>query len=239
MWLKSVIKHTLKYVPIISPELRDLISHDGRLEAGEPVGLMITESAIPIPGEVIEDMEEAITSASPPPSFKTDEFDRLVAERLEPLGDEDKRAQCGKLVTLFLEAIAEKRKPPAKVEQIKEEAGRAFDKFWQVFLSKWDKGRFFPAKGDEEPADQPLEPEVEPGDSEGGEEVSPHVDDGLDAVRKELWGSIILKGVPLANFSAVPQPTGQFRSEEDIVQENVEGVRAVIAAYKPSRGKGK
>ncbi len=143
MFLKTVIKQGLKYLPV-APLMRDLLADDGRLEAGAGISRLLQESGIAEPEEIAGMEEDEVVT---PPAPDTSVFDKLVTgKNLEP-------ERSGALETFLSEcAMGQSSKGRvATVPDIKVRAAKAFEKFWTVFEA-WEKKQA-----------PPQEPEPEPG----------------------------------------------------------------------------
>ena len=146
--LKTVIKHTLKTVPM-KPDLRELLSDDGRIEAGAGVAALLNEAGAELP-EDLQGAEEP--GAGEEPGAKkadTSAFDLLVKKEMEGLDE--------MTATLRMEHLKDNLGISAKntkktIPQFKEFAANYFHPylgkdneqkpgFWKTFLA-WEADKY-------------------------------------------------------------------------------------------------
>lgn len=223
MALKSCIKQAMKLI-ISSPEVRDLINDDMRIESGESVAKLLEESAVET-GLMPEDEKPEVLKEPPPEKAKSllfDErkFNELVARMDVP--DNYDPEEMPAHVEQFVEATAKAQKR-AKVapNQVKMRAIEHWDAFKDAFY-KWLR------------ANIPPMPEVE----DQGEPLNTESETNPDIIfaerQTQVWHEIVSKGVSidlLAEHGVVKRA--------DITQENIEEIEEVVKNFKPSKKGGK
>ena len=241
MFLKTLVKQGLKYIPV-KPILRDLLSDDGRIEAGESVAALLQQSGADLPASLTEPEVQA-----PEPAPDTSEFDKLV-EAQSP--DMEQRAHLD--ANLALVAATKKMTVPqfkawvtpyfAAVE------GDPAKGYWAVFLA-WEAKKYPPA--DEAEQSEPeqeenqaeattdqREPQEEPESGEAPfgftEEAKP---EQSNFTKREaiVWYDIIQKNIPLTDLATL-----KISGRGDITEANIDALEELIKNFKaPAKGKGK
>lgn len=174
MFLKTVIKQGLKYLPV-KPAFRDLLYEDGRIEAGESVAALFHESGEELPLGLATAEEEPPSAPEP---TDTSEFDKLVEEKLQGITDAKEYKTRLQHVEAFIKEIAaSQKKANVTPEMVKANAAKKFlpyvdDKqkhqlgFWKTFEA-WETKKY--------PAPPPAA--APPEDTGGKPETSPTINE--------------------------------------------------------------
>lgn len=230
MFLKTIVKQGLKYLPV-KPAFRDLLSDDGRIDAGESVAALLRESGEDFPEELTLDVADSLPEPEPDPN--TSKFDKLMADLGWP-PDRKLRLEA------YTKAVADAPKNKqlgVTAAKVKVKAAENFEGFLNAF-GAWEAQNY---------QDSPKETERSESPSTGPEGAEPQgqgpgqdPDDGPESTapsfaerQQKIWHEVVAKGVPLDELTKVGVTT-----MADITAENIGEVEKLVSDWKP-KGRGK
>jgi phage RecT family recombinase len=238
MFLKTVIKQGLKYIPV-KEELRDLLHDDNQLETGVTTVTLLRQQGMALPPAY----EEEPTKPAGP-SEEATKFAEQVDKKLKDIKDaETFKVKHTHLEKFLAEMVETYKKKKYTLDQIKGRALQNFASFWTAF-EDWEttnypsqqEGATDGAGGTKDggATDGATGATEGAGEGPGGEEPPPP---GFFVVTlaeriQNVTNKILQTGMPLDELG--------ITALDQITVDNIDKIEEAVKAYQPpGKGRGK